>query len=161
MKFLIYSLNFSPEPTGVGKYCGELAYWLAERGHEIQVVTAQPYYPEWRVAEGFSAWRYRRERIEVGAGRLDILRCPLWVPRRPRTLTRVLHLLSFAISSVIGLAAVVRSRPDLMLVSMPTILIAPQAWLMSRLMRVPAWLHVQDFEVRAALELNLIEATAR
>jgi colanic acid biosynthesis glycosyl transferase WcaI len=48
----------SPELTGIGKYSGEMAEWLAAQGHEVRVVTAPPYYPQWKVAEGYAnAWR--------------------------------------------------------------------------------------------------------
>lgn len=40
MKILIYSLNFHPELTGIGKYSGELAEWLAKKNHEVRVITA-------------------------------------------------------------------------------------------------------------------------
>ena len=53
MRILIYGLNFLPELTGIGKYTGEMAEWLSSRGHEVHVVTAPPYYPQWRVADGF------------------------------------------------------------------------------------------------------------
>lgn len=56
MRILIHGINFSPELTGIGKYTGEMAEWLSSRGHEVRVVTAPPYYPHWRVAEGFNNW---------------------------------------------------------------------------------------------------------
>lgn len=49
MKILLYGVNYAPELTGIGKYSGEMAIWLAEQGHEVRVVTAPPYYPEWKV----------------------------------------------------------------------------------------------------------------
>ncbi len=70
MRILIHGLNFAPELIGVGKYTGEMAHWLAARGHEVRAVTAPPFNPEWKVASGYSAWRYRRERYlyrSVGA----------------------------------------------------------------------------------------------
>ena len=78
VKVLILGLNFAPELIGVGKYTAEFAAWLTERGHEVRVVTAPPYYPEWRVGRGHAAWRYRRETIDG----IDVWRCPLWVPAR-------------------------------------------------------------------------------
>jgi colanic acid biosynthesis glycosyl transferase WcaI len=42
MKILLYGINFAPELTGIGKYTGELAAWLAARGHDVRVVTAPP-----------------------------------------------------------------------------------------------------------------------
>ena len=55
MKILLYGINFAPELTGIGKYTGEMVAWLAARGHEVRVVTAPPYYPDWAVWPGYSA----------------------------------------------------------------------------------------------------------
>ena len=33
----------------------------ASSGHEVRIVTAPPYYPEWRTPKAFRGWRYRRE----------------------------------------------------------------------------------------------------
>lgn len=34
---------------------------LVEAGHEIVVVTTPPYYPQWKILDGFSGWKYKRE----------------------------------------------------------------------------------------------------
>src|SRR5512146_2326686 len=52
MRILVVGLNFAPELTGVGKYSGEMAAWLARRGHDVAVVTTRPYYPQWTRASG-------------------------------------------------------------------------------------------------------------
>src|SRR5271154_6103714 len=98
MRILIHSLNFAPEPTGVGKYSGEMAEWLAEQGHEVRVVTAPPHYPGYRVLNGYSGWRFSRSKHVPEPGRcgtVDVFRCPLWVPREPRSWKRIAHLMSF------------------------------------------------------------------
>jgi len=79
VKILLHGLNFAPELTGVGKYTGEMAEWLAGRGHEVRVVTSPPYYPEWLVQDGY---RSKWWAVEHWRG-VKIWRCPLWVPRRP------------------------------------------------------------------------------
>lgn len=61
MRILIHGINFSRKLTGIGKYTGEMAEWLAAQGYQVRVVTEPPYYPQWKVAEGYSGWRYRRE----------------------------------------------------------------------------------------------------
>lgn len=94
MKILVYGINYSPELTGIGKYTGEMVEWLAAQGHEVRVITAPPYYPQWQVGENYSAWRYKREE-----GAATAWRCPLYVPKQPSTLKRLLHLGSFAASS--------------------------------------------------------------
>lgn len=92
MKILILGLNFAPELIGVGKYTGELAAWFGKQGHEVKVVTSPPYYPAWKIGEGYRSYLYRREQRDG----IDILRCPLWVPSYPTTLKRIIHLVSFA-----------------------------------------------------------------
>src|SRR5580693_5488272 len=57
LRILIHGLNFAPELVGVGKYTDEMAQWLADRGHEVRVVTAPPFNPQWKVTDGFSSWR--------------------------------------------------------------------------------------------------------
>ena len=57
MKILVYGINYSPELTGIGKYTGEMVEWMARQGHDVRVITAPPYYPQWKVGERYSAWR--------------------------------------------------------------------------------------------------------
>jgi colanic acid biosynthesis glycosyl transferase WcaI len=52
VRILIHGINFHPEAAGVGEYTGEMTKWLATAGHEIRVVTAPPYFPEWRIQPG-------------------------------------------------------------------------------------------------------------
>ena len=61
LRILLHGINYSPELTGIGKYSGEMAEWLASRGHGVRVVTAPPYYPAWRVRTDYHAWSYRTE----------------------------------------------------------------------------------------------------
>jgi len=157
LRALIYGINYAPELTGIGRYTGEMAEWLAARGMDVTVVTAPQYYPAWRVADGYSAIRYRKERV----GGVDVWRCPLWVPRRPTGLRRLLHLASFALSSLpVMMWLAVRLRPRLVLVVEPPLFAAPAALLVARLCGASAWLHVQDFEVDAAFDLGMLRSRA-
>lgn len=153
MKILLHSINFWPELTGIGKYTGELAEWLAEAGHEVRVVAAPPYYPQWRIAEGYAnRWTVSEER----GGKLRVYRCPMWVPSRPSGFKRVLHLASFALSSFPVMMRQVLWQPDVVLAVEPPLFCAPQAWLAARLSGARAWLHIQDFEVDAAFDLGML-----
>jgi colanic acid biosynthesis glycosyl transferase WcaI len=157
LKILIHGINFAPELIGVGKYTGEMAAWLAGHGHAVRVVTAPPYYPGWRVGEGYSAARYRRESWSASGGAgAQVWRCPLWVPQQPGGLKRVAHLASFAASSAPIMLAQVRWRPDLVLVVEPTLLNAPAALATARLSGAKTWLHIQDLEVDAAFDMGLL-----
>lgn len=153
MKILLYSANFAPEPTGIGKYSGEMVEWLTSQGHEVRVVCAPPYYPDWKLAEGYRAPIYRHEEM-LGA---RVWRAPLWVPRQPSGLKRVVHLLSFAATSLPVMLRQVFWRPDVVVTVAPAFLCAPAGWLTARLSGGKAWLHVQDFEVDVAFGMGLLK----
>jgi len=88
---------------------------------------------------------------------LRIYRCPLWVPRRPSGLKRLLHLASFALSSLPVMLRLAFWRPDVVWVVAPAFFCAPVAWLAARLCGARVWLHVQDYEVDAAFDLGLLK----
>src|SRR5690606_14696899 len=106
MRILLIGGNFAPEPTGIGKYSGEMMQWLAANGHDCTVVTSYPYYPQWRVQEPYVKSRswYRKELLPVhgainGSGKLKVYRCPQYVPARPSGAKRILLDFSFAASA--------------------------------------------------------------
>lgn len=157
MRVLLYGLNFSPEPTGIGKYSGELAEALCGAGHEVRVVTAPPYYPGWRVWEQYKGAGYRRE---TSSPQLKVMRCPLWVPSRPTGFTRLIHLLSFAVTSLPVVLLQRRWRPEAVIVIVPTMFCVPGTILAFLGSRAKKIVHIQDLEVDAAFELGLIRGRA-
>lgn len=154
MKILICSANYAPELTGVGKYSGDMAEWLAEQGHDVRVVAAPPYYPAWRIADNYRGWPYRQETL---AG-VRVWRAPLWVPSRPGGVRRVLHLLSFAFSSApLLLWWGLSWRPQVCIAVAPFFTAAPATWLAAKLAGTRSWLHVQDYEVDVAFGMGLLK----
>jgi colanic acid biosynthesis glycosyl transferase WcaI len=154
MKILVYGLNYAPELTGTGKYTAEMAEELAQRGHEVRVVCAPPYYPEWKVATGYSRWCSRRELLHD----VPVWRAPIWVPARPTGIKRMMHLASFAAASLPALVAHAFWRPRVVMTIAPSMLNAPAALALARLTGARSWLHVQDFEVDAAFDLGLLRS---
>lgn len=153
MRILLHGINYSPELTGIGKYSGEMAEWLASRGHLVRVVTAPPYYPAWRVRTDYRAWSYKTE-----PGGVRVYRCPIYVPQRPSGKTRVLHLTSFMLSSLPIMLSQAHWRPDVVLAVEPTLLSSLAGLMTARLAEAAAWLHIQDFEVDAAFDLGLLDS---
>jgi colanic acid biosynthesis glycosyl transferase WcaI len=157
LRILINSINFSPEPISTGKYAGEMAEWLAQRGHEVRVVTTAPHYPQWRISPGYSAWKFSRDtgtqRVE-SAGSLEVYRCPVWVPRAPRGWKRIAYLGSFSLSSWPAMLRQIPWCPNVVLLVEPTLMCSPQVLCVSRFSGAVAWLHVQDFEVDVAFQLK-------
>jgi len=153
MKLLIYGLNFSPELTGIGKYTGEMAAWLAEHGHQVHVITAPPYYPEWKIHQEYSAWKFTKKEID----NCTVFRCPLWVPSSPKALTRIIHLLSFTCSSLpVLFKQIFFWRPDAVICIAPSLLCTPQTAILSKLAGVKSWLHFQDFEICAMFGTDMV-----
>jgi colanic acid biosynthesis glycosyl transferase WcaI len=153
MRILLYSVNFAPEPTGIGKYSGEMAEWLVEQGHSVRVVAAPPYYPAWKVDPAYARPLYRREQWRG----VDIWRAPLWVPKTPGGFARLLHLVSFAFSSFPLMLRQVSWRPHLVLTVAPAFMCAPAGLLTARLCGAESWLHLQDFEVDLAFRMGILK----
>lgn len=152
MRILITALNYAPEPVGAGRYTAQIAEHLAARGHEVRVVAAPPYFPHWRVYEGYKGSRYTRE----SRGGVTVFRCPAWMPRRPCALARIIHDASFAASSAGRLLGLVSWRPETVLAVTPSILSAFSALAAARLAGARSVLHVQDLELKAAENLRLL-----
>ncbi|MBV1930037.1 MAG: WcaI family glycosyltransferase [Gammaproteobacteria bacterium] len=151
MRFVLYSLNFSPELTGIGKYNGDLVDALAEKGIRTDVVTAPPYYPEWRRHQGFrNGWS--KTQLKNG---ISVFRSPIYVPRALNTYKRLLHLSTFALSSFISFCRLLRSSPKVVFMVQPTLFCAPLTLLFCRLTGAKSVMHIQDFEVDAMFGLGM------
>lgn len=154
MRVLLYGINFFPELTGIGKYTGEMAFWLAKH-HDVKVVTAPPYYPEWKVNKDYSN-KYAYSKING----VDVHRAPLFVPESPNTWKRLIHLCSFAFFSFFILIRLLFWRPHIVFMVEPTLFCAPGAWLYARLTGAKLVLHIQDFEIDAMFGLGLMSGGA-
>jgi colanic acid biosynthesis glycosyl transferase WcaI len=120
--------------------------WLVRQGHSVHVICPPPYYPWWKKQIPY-------KRLEVIAG-VTVSRCPIWVPRRPSGLQRLLYAVSFVVCSFPALLKQAFSRPDVMLVIEPSFLNALSTLLVAKCSGALAWLHVQDFEIDLAFDLQ-------
>ncbi len=148
-KVLIYSINYSPEKTGIGKYNGEMARFLSNQGFDVSVITAPPYYPEWKRHKGFRNTFSR----SVDAG-VSVYRSPCFVPEKVTTLKRFIHLLSFCLSSMVYLFKFLFNKQDVIFVVQPTLFCSFAALTYAKLTRAKSIMHIQDFEVDAFHSLS-------
>ena len=125
--------------------------WLAEQGHDVRAISAPPYYPEWRVGQPYRSGRYLTEQ----RNNVTVFRCPLFVPKRPKTLTRLVHLFSFALSSFPAVFKQWSWKPDVVICIEPTFFCVPATLLFCKLCGAKSLLHIQDFELDAMLGLGL------
>ncbi|WP_084615817.1 WcaI family glycosyltransferase [Solimonas flava] len=155
MRILIHAGNFFPEKTGIGKYTGEMAAWFAARGHEVQVITGFPYYPEWKLASGYRQG-YRREIWRD----VSIFRVPHYIPKdgHVTSLRRVLVDFSIFAASALPWLGVLfgRKRPDVIIAVCPPLFSGIWPMIVKGLRQVPWIYHIQDFQVDAALGLGML-----
>ena len=149
MRILIVGLNYAPEPIGIGPYTSRLAEYLHARGHDVEVITGNPYYPDWCLAAGYSS--EGSTAVESG---VTVYRVPHYIPENPTGLKRIAHHLSFARTARKALAEA--QRPDLVLAIAPSLLAAPVALAAAKRFGARSWLHIQDFEVEAAIATGLL-----
>lgn len=152
LKLLVVGLNYAPDFIGIPKYTTEMCEELARRGHAVTVVTAPPYYPAWEVPAAYrGVWR-----SETLNG-VRLVRAPIYVPKKPNGVTRLLHHLSFAATSLPSAVwCALTTRPDVVLTVAPSLMSAPAALVAAKLSGAKSWLHIQDFEVDAAFELGML-----
>ncbi len=150
MRIIIWGINYAPEPTGIAPFNTGLAEWLAWRGHEVEMVTTFPYYPEWRKRREDRWCGYRTERTTGVAVR----RCWHYVPRRVTAARRIVHEASFLATSLLRM--VLLRPPDVLVVVSPPLAAGVPAWVVSRLWRRPFVFHVQDLQPDAAVGLGML-----
>lgn len=151
MKILIFSLNFTPEITGVGKYSGEMATWLSKKS-DVRVITTHPYYPSPQTPNIFIS-KWTREVIDG----VTVYRCPLLVPHNNSGFLRMLHLGVFALFSMPVALWQIFWRPHIIIAIQPTSFCLPIALIVSKFSNAKAILHIQDFELDAAFKLDFLK----
>lgn len=154
MRILIYSYNYAPEPIGIAPLMTELAEGLVKRGHTVRVVTGMPNYPERRIYEKYRGKLYLTEQING----VTVQRCWLWIRPKPGLLgllDRVLQEVSFVVTSLPQV--LLGRRPDVILLTVPSLPICVPAALTGWLRRCPIVLNVQDILPEAAVRVGLIK----
>jgi colanic acid biosynthesis glycosyl transferase WcaI len=154
MRVLILSINYWPEVTGIGAFTTYRAEHLAAAGHDVEVCTTFPYYPEWKVMEGYSG-KLKGSEVRNGVG---IHRSWAYVPNPVTSLKRIMHEGSFVVSCMAR--ALFRRRPDVLLVVSPPLGLALNAILLSRIWRIPYVFDVEDLQPDSAADLSMLPSWA-
>jgi colanic acid biosynthesis glycosyl transferase WcaI len=160
-RVLLIGGNFSPELTGIGKYNGEMINWLSENGFECTVITTYPYYPEWKLQEPYAKngrW-FKRETKVTSAGTFRVIRCPHYVPKSPSALKRLISDISILFSTFIALIPFLFSKKYDYVMSVAPPFALGILGIFYKITKGAAFLyHVQDLQVDAARELNMIRS---
>ena len=151
MRFLILGLNYLPESTSIGPYTADLAEYLQQRGHHVQVVAGFPIAPQWQIWEGYRDKWFMRQVVNG----VQILRTWTYVPSQPkRTTSRILFDTSFALSSLLG--GIATGAADLIIVVSPPLQLGLTGWLLGVWKRAPFFFHIQDLVPDAAVATGML-----
>jgi colanic acid biosynthesis glycosyl transferase WcaI len=154
MRILIYGINYSPELTGIGKYTGEMCSWLAAQGHEVSVISALPYYPEWQVHPAYRGKMWHREMMDG----VEVYRCPLYVPQEVTSLKRIIHEFTFLASTLpVWISLLFQKKYDVTFSINPPFHLGLLPLLFSKLKGSKIVSHIQDLQVDAAKDLGMIK----
>ncbi|MDH4091113.1 MAG: WcaI family glycosyltransferase [Cyclobacteriaceae bacterium] len=162
-RILLIHYNFYPEPTGIGKYNGEMIQWFVDQGYDCTVITSYPYYPFWKVQEPYHSRRFWYSTEEVNSehsnGKLRIIRCPQYVPSNPSGLKRVLLDLSFFVSAALPLIGfLTKKKFDLVITVAPPFPVGLLAVFYKKIRKAKLLYHTQDMQIEAARDLNMIKS---
>jgi colanic acid biosynthesis glycosyl transferase WcaI len=151
MRISYFTQWWPPEPAGM---ISALATGLANKGHQVHVVTGFPNYPSGRI---YASHRVRWRQVETSHG-VRIIRVPLY-PSHDRSPTkRALNYLSYAASaSLIGIPNVTQS--EVAYVYHPPLTAAWPARLQRRLRGVPFVLHIQDLWPDSVMDSGMAGST--
>jgi colanic acid biosynthesis glycosyl transferase WcaI len=161
-KILLISHNFSPEPTGIGKYNGEMIDWLAKSGYDCTVITAFPYYPHWKVQKPYTNRWYKKELIEYTEGGTPVIvyRCPSYIPNRPTGKRRMVQDLSFWFfkSFMIFKLLLSSQKFDLIITVAPPFHLAYLGLMVKNYSGGKLLYHIQDLQIEAAQDLGMLSS---
>ena len=161
-RILLIGYNFSPEPTGIGKYSGEMIHWLAKHGYDCLVVTTYPYYPYWKVQEPYFKkrfWYTKEVENFSSGGKITTYRCPMYVPKEPSGKKRMLLDLSFMFSAFLQLIKLLFVKKcDTVITVVPSFQFGLLGYFYKVFKKSKTVYHIQDLQIEAAEDLNMISS---
>ncbi|MDI9363502.1 MAG: WcaI family glycosyltransferase [Flavobacterium sp.] len=155
-KILLISYNYAPELTGIGKYNAEMCEYLASIGHHVKAITAYPYYPNWQVFDGYKNNCYQKEVLNG----VKLVRCPLYIPSKPTGPKRILQDFSFYISTlfVVMWQIITFKQYDIVITPSPSFMCGFHGLLLKLFRPSTQFVyHIQDLQIDAAIDLNIIK----
>ena len=152
MRVLVVGTNYVPERTGMAPFSTGLCEHFADQGHDVHVVTTFPYYPEWRIWDGYRGKLTQRENING----VNVRRVWHYVPARASSLLqRLLHDVSFAIH--VFFAALFVRKFDIVCCVCPPPTLALTGYLLSLFRRQPYMILLTDLASDAALATGIMQ----
>lgn len=148
MRVLFLTHFFPPEVGAPQTRILETALDLQRRGHEVQVLTTFPHYPDGRIPDGYRGKVWMREAVQ------GVPTVRSWVLPSPNrgTVRRSLDQVSFAASALPAAAHL--PRPDVLSVDIHPVFLCVTAHALARLWRIPYVVVVGDLHPEMAVDIG-------
>lgn len=151
MKLMLLCPHFEPDlHAATGEVMTKLVHSLAERGHEIDVVTSLPWYRGHEVHDGWRGRPWRREEAAHGT----IVRVWPFPVDKNNIPARAAGFAGF--TSLATAAAFTLGKPDVVMGMSPPIFLGDAAWSVAKRWKVPFVFNVQDIFPDVAVDLGAI-----
>lgn len=133
-----------------------MAAYLVSQGHQVHVITGYPYYPQWKVHEGYNNKGFSSETING----VSVTRCPLYVPAHPSGFKRILQDFSFFFSSWFAITSLIirQKNFDVVFSVAPSFMNGLTGlWYKLFFPSTKLVYHLQDLQIDAAMDLGIIK----
>ena len=152
MKIHLITNLFHPDELAGASLYSDLATYLRSQGHDFRVTATFSYYPAWKLRDEDRGVSCRDEEFRG----IPVRRVSMFVPAKPRGLTRLMSDASF-LWSLIKNGRIPGWTPDVVITACPMLSQCAAQRFLYRWKRVKRLVIVQDFVVDAALELGILK----
>jgi colanic acid biosynthesis glycosyl transferase WcaI len=152
MRVQFLCTNYTPEKNGMAPFATGLCERFAKQGHDVTAIVAFPYYPAWRVWDGYRGRLSQTEHIN----NVRVRRTWHFVPKRPSgLLQRLTHDLTFTLS--VFLSGLFSGGFDVICCVCPPPTVALAAYLLSKIHRKPYVIILTDLASDAAMATGILK----
>ena len=152
MKIQVLSQSFYPDHSGISLYASEFAFYAAEKGNQVEVITGFPFYPYWKKRKEDRRKLFATDNVH----NVKILRGYIYVPQNPTTFKRVIHEISLLLFICLNFFRA--KKPDMIVVFTTPILLGFIGVIFKKLYGCKLIINVQDFQLEAASSLGMAKS---
>ena len=152
MKISVISLYFPPEKGAAASRMEKMCNALDDAGHDVEVLTALPNYPNGAIYGAYRRKLYHRELING----VKTTRLWIYASNSKSAIPRIMNMVSFAISIFVYLPWFIARRPDVMIVNSPPLPAGFSAAVVGKMVGARVVLNISDIWPLSAYEMGAI-----
>ena len=152
MRILLLTAYFPPDTGSAAHLFYELGTALAQRGHEVMVVTSLPSYHAQGELSKYRGKLLMKEWLD------SIQTIRVFVPRLPRHIPVARGVWQMTCAVSLCLPSLCLRRADTVLIYSPPLPLGLTGWVLQTLRRTPFILNVQDLFPQSAIDLGILKS---